>query len=290
MKLRNSVGVAWFIGAAMLLAGTAPVQAEYGMTVSFPGYNNRTEVLTNFPVLVVLSNGCDSAAQFNYGTFLSPNGYDLRFRDAGDTTNLDYEIEAWNTNGPSYVWVRVPALASDGTGSILARWGADSTQFASTTNGAVWTNAYVAVYHLATANGSLSAADATRVNNGSVVGDPAATDGMMDGGGSFTSAGYNDIDIPDNPSLRISGKITLSAWVKQTSRNSNGSMIIQKRNPTIHDGDDGENYSMWLTSSGNLNLEFQNPRSSYHQHPSKGVVPLGAWTYVTIAVDESAPA
>lgn len=30
--------------------------AGYRMPVSFPGYTNRTENLTNFPVLVVLSN------------------------------------------------------------------------------------------------------------------------------------------------------------------------------------------------------------------------------------------
>ena len=36
--------------------------------------------------------------------------------------SLDYEIEAWNSNGTSYVWVRVPELVDSNT-CIWATWG-----------------------------------------------------------------------------------------------------------------------------------------------------------------------
>ena len=145
-----------------LLAISPLLAAGYRMPITFAGYTNRTEVLTNFPALVVLSNnvggsGFDFAAQ----PFLSTNGWDLRMRDVADTTDLNYEIEVWNTNGPCYVWVQVPAMTGDGSGSILVKWGdaAFSSQLACTTNGAVWADEYRNVYHFGETSGN--AADAT---------------------------------------------------------------------------------------------------------------------------------
>ena len=66
--------------------------ANYSMTVTFPGYNNRTETLTNFPALVTLSNNVGMSG-FNYTNFSSPYGYDLRFADVF-RSKLNYEIES----------------------------------------------------------------------------------------------------------------------------------------------------------------------------------------------------
>ena len=67
----------------------------FKMPISFPGYTNRTEALANFPALVAFSNGMGNADfHFQRYPFLSANGWDLRFRDAADTTNLNYEIES----------------------------------------------------------------------------------------------------------------------------------------------------------------------------------------------------
>jgi len=59
--------------------------------IRFSGYN-RPETLTNFPALVVLGS---QISNFNYNTFLSANGYDLRFADEATGTSLNYEIESW---------------------------------------------------------------------------------------------------------------------------------------------------------------------------------------------------
>ena len=125
------------------------------MQITFGGYTNRSEVLTNFPVLVVFSNNINNSG-FHYGYFANTNGYDLRFgTNATPTTNsLNYEIESWNPNGASYVWVQVPTIPGDGTGAIWANWGntSASNQLPCTTNGAVWTNGYVAVWHMTQTN------------------------------------------------------------------------------------------------------------------------------------------
>ena len=71
-------------------------------------------------------------------------GHDLRFTDP-DGKALNYEIEAWKTNSPSYVWVQVPELEATGVDSIRAYWGnpaAVTSPPVYTTNGAVWSEAY----------------------------------------------------------------------------------------------------------------------------------------------------
>ena len=96
-------------GFLIALAGpTTARAARYQMPIAFPGYSNRAEALTNFPVLVVLSNAVGgSGFSYSNNPFASTNGWDLRFRDATDTLDLNYEIESWNTNGASWVWVLV---------------------------------------------------------------------------------------------------------------------------------------------------------------------------------------
>jgi hypothetical protein len=61
---------------ALLLAAFAP-RAEAGvaqMKITFGGYTNRSEVLTNFPVLVVLTNNVGGSSSFTYADFASACG------------------------------------------------------------------------------------------------------------------------------------------------------------------------------------------------------------------------
>jgi len=100
------------------LAHAAPPDPRFETEITFSGYD-RPEPLTNFPVLVELGAGITG---FSYTNFLSPtDGADLRFRRADNDLELNYEIENWDTNGTSHVWVQVDALASNT--AIYAMWG-----------------------------------------------------------------------------------------------------------------------------------------------------------------------
>jgi hypothetical protein len=68
---------------------------------------------------------------------LCPTGWCQRYYGASGAL-LNYEVEVWNTNGTSYVWVQVPVLTNGA--SITARWGdpANVSQLQCTTNGATW--------------------------------------------------------------------------------------------------------------------------------------------------------
>ena len=113
------------------------------LDIGFPGYA-RAAPLTNFPALVRLGSHIDG---FDYGQFGGPAGADLRFADvAGEA--LNHEIETWDPAGVCAVWVRVPEMRGTGT-LVRAYWGHPSAQaLPCTTNGAVWSEGYKAVWHM----------------------------------------------------------------------------------------------------------------------------------------------
>ena len=131
----------------LLLFLALSAHAESKMKITFSGYT-KNETLTNFPVLVTFSNNVGNSG-LDYSTFLNTSGYDLRFWNSNETQELNYEIEEWNTNSNSYVWVQVPLLVDSNT-YIWAKWAnfSETNQEAYTTNGATWTNGYVGVWHL----------------------------------------------------------------------------------------------------------------------------------------------
>jgi hypothetical protein len=133
-----------------------PPSYAYKMSIALA--YDRTETLTNFPALVVFN---PTLAGFSYSQFASRQGYDLRFSDASGAAWLNYEVEKWDTNGNSYVWVQVPRLSA-ATNSIWAYWGgaSETNQLAGATNGATWAAEYRGVFHLQATNGA-TATDST---------------------------------------------------------------------------------------------------------------------------------
>ena len=89
------------------------------MTIYFNGYK-ELETLENFPALVRLSNKIEG---FNYNQFVhQPTDpvFDLRFADY-QGNEIPYEIDTWEENGESLIWVSVPKLQAGGR--ILMYWG-----------------------------------------------------------------------------------------------------------------------------------------------------------------------
>src|SRR5262245_27533596 len=66
--------------------------------------SNAGPSLLAFPVMVRLDT-----TRVTYADAQN-QGQDVRFVDADGTTVLPHEIEQWNPNGASYLWVRVPQI------------------------------------------------------------------------------------------------------------------------------------------------------------------------------------
>lgn len=189
---------------------------KYSMTLTFSGYKRRG-VLTNFPALVLLSRDLDG---FNFSQFTSPEGADLRFSDSAGR-ELKYEIDTWNpTAGKCGIWVQVPELSA-GT-SIRAFWGnpGAATFPAYTRDGAVWSEKYLAVWHM----------DASACRDSSGHGFRAVSVGAFPAGGKIGGA---QRFIAKDQSCMQSGNVdsrtlTVSAWVNITRSAQNSGVIVSK--------------------------------------------------------------
>ena len=106
------------------------------MTVG--GYAGST-ALANFPVLVRISP--ERIDGFKYAD-CQPNGADISFTDT-DGNALAHEVDTWDSEGESRVWVKIPTLSGKTT-KFKFRWG-DATPPANDPT-AVWTD-YIGVWH-----------------------------------------------------------------------------------------------------------------------------------------------
>jgi len=185
---------------------------RYHARITFGGYN-RSEALTNFPALVVLGTNITG---FGYTQFCSTAGWDLRLTDADGTNQLFFEVEEWNTNGSSYMWVLVPQMTG-GTDSIWAYWGNSRAGKSPywVTNGLVWPGIYDLVMHMAETNGA-AVPDATANRRyGQIVGGYAWEPGGGRIGGALrlTNSTYDRVTLSQPVSL--GDEWTIEAWYKE---------------------------------------------------------------------------
>ncbi|MGD9613567.1 MAG: DUF2341 domain-containing protein, partial [Kiritimatiellia bacterium] len=239
--------------------------------IQFAGYA-QSETLLDFPALVVLSTNLSG---FSHADFLSAPNVDLRFVDSTWTRELNYEIESWNTNGDSHVWVQVPRLEGTNT-HVYAIWGkSGETAPACTTNGATWSNGYLGVWHLG--NGSiLSAKDSspygwTGTVNGATAG-AGAIGGAVDFNGSANVAIGNLGRLPARGSIQY--------WM-------NPSVVENYRNPMTtkyNGGNTGFRWEEYTTGAFNALAGDEVGSSDGIGYVSTGLT-AGVWYSVSYAWD-----
>ncbi|MEI6970948.1 MAG: LamG domain-containing protein [bacterium] len=282
----NSAGGTWADTTASFF--TRSMVEPKRMRISFPAYSGQSETLTNFPVLVVLSNNVGNSG-FDFSAFDTGSGHDLRFvTNLDDTASLDYEIESWNTNadGASYVWVRMPILPPDGNGYVWAKWGDDTTQLPCTTNGSVWNSGFAAVWHMNDTNQAGYVTDGTANRNHATRNGTAPTNaaGRIAGAQGFTN-GY--LEAADSASLDLSAdRHTMEAWVYGTTLAGDYRCVVGK--------------IAWANTDWtyNTHVGWTDPNSFLHQNvynasvdqtlnTANGSLVAGQWYYVTATYDRT---
>ncbi len=143
---------------------------------------------TDFPVLVSLLNGT-LATITNGGHVANSLGYDIGFfSDSAGSTPLKWEIERYNaTTGELIAWVKIASVSSLTDTVFYMRYGDASIITDQSDPVNVWTNSYIAAYHLA--NGTVlqltdSKGGFTLTNTNTVT----PTTGQIDGAATFVSA------------------------------------------------------------------------------------------------------
>lgn len=214
-------------------------------TVSFRG--TPATALQNFPVLVRLSEG--SPVGFSYADCLRANGGDLRFADVNGNL-LASEVDTWNTNGESLVWVKVPSLASNTRIAAYYGWG----DAPAVDGSKVWDDGYVGVWHLG--ESSLPLAESTGVSTPfsaqQHLADGAfAANGIAGGAVDFTAT--NNIrpylQAASDADLGGLGSFTVECWTKRTQGASGNRYVLSRNN-----GSGTYAFEVFQTGSSNVGV------------------------------------
>ena len=210
---------------AMTLDATL-FQANAALKVA--GYRGAAE-LVDFPVLVRLREGFPTG--FTYAD-AGTDGAGVRFADA-DGNLLAHEIDTWDPQGESTVWVKLPSL-TNGT-VVRVYWKAGEAALPEVTASDVWTR-YVAVLHgsdytnasdsgLACSAGGTTSADATSKVGGAAYGIAQNTMGIQ-------------ISNPvKNGKITTAEGVTVSGWFRPTKLDASGyNIVIAASEPTWNKG------------------------------------------------------
>lgn len=247
----------------MAFAYYSPVTVQSGQVPS---------TQTDFPVLVSYTDARLKTVG-NGGHVQNANGYDIRpYSNTGLTSAMTYELEYYNAStGQVVMWVKVSSLA---VGSVVYLAYGDAALNTNGSSASTWDSNYKLVAHVP--NGTtLSVADSTGTNTGSISGATAGT-GKIDGGADLTTSQY--INYPSDTSLDGTTG-TWSGWVKTTSASSVNSLFSRSSS-----GGSAGGINIFMTGAG---------LSGYQIHLAGGGVYLlfqsvspaindGNWHYIVL--------
>lgn len=137
--------------AIMLLALAGTGRAEFANKIGkmVVGYGETRSTLVNYPVLVRVT--ADQAAACR------EDGADILFTSLDGKTSYPHEIDVWNREGESTVWVRLPEM-KNGTIFVM-HWGDPDYEGPAEEQamGAVWSAAgYAGVWHMTEESGTVA--------------------------------------------------------------------------------------------------------------------------------------
>ncbi|MEW6057878.1 MAG: DUF2341 domain-containing protein [Bdellovibrionota bacterium] len=188
----------------------------------------QSENLTDFPVLVVLNS-----SRINYAETQN-SGQDLRFTDTDGKTLLSHEIEKWDENGTSYVWVKVPRIDASSASDSIWMYHGNAAAADGRNPTAVWNANFRAVWHLKEdpSLGARQMADSTSNAAHAVASATMASDDQVAGqaGGSLKFDGAGDELNDDDGEFYVNGvnAFTLSVWVKSNITGTDKGIISAK--------------------------------------------------------------
>ena len=196
------------------------------------GYTGSS-TLADFPVAVRLSAGSPDCFAYS-DMYDSTKGNEIRFAD-DEGNSLSYEVENWDPNGTSLIWVKIPSLSKGTTFTMY--YGGDPTDVVASD----WTwraSDYVGVWHMTEDGGT--AFDSANGLDAEPIGAYAksmqkSTTGVFGKGrvNSSTVAAYQGqsmLQVSDSTLLDCGNTFTFSGWVQMTDISANNLGRIVSRN------------------------------------------------------------
>ena len=239
---------------AFALPGPAGASYDWGAQLTVAGYDADKASLADFPVLVRISEGAPSG--FLYSQMRLQDGADLCFVDM-DGNGLPFEIDTWNTNGESLVWVKLPSMEQGA--SFVMCWGSASSGKAVCADNPF--AGYKGVWHMNETN----AVDASGSgNDGTAAGSVTLAVGAVGSGlsypdkNSFVSCGTNQ------PNSELASGFTIEGWANQANYSGNQALF-------------GKNLFMSVRIEGATTLRITTPGIKDHDTFNPGLPAAGTW-------------
>ncbi|HEX3720324.1 MAG TPA: DUF2341 domain-containing protein [Verrucomicrobiae bacterium] len=271
----NASNHVWTPASAPLsTSGLATENYLYRAKISFSGYPGG-QPLADYPMLIEFAS--NTMPQFSYSQFASPTGGDLRFTDAGGLTPLPFEINQWNTNGVSTVWVQIPVLSSSND-YIWAYWGnAAAPNAPSSTN--VWSS-YIGVWHLE--QKGFSYLDSTGHYPATSGVAPVWSTSHIGGFGLFNGSS----EYLNMGPVNVGANFTLSAWVNVNPNATNIQTIFANK----PGGWNSAGYALYVdtynTKDQRILLETGDGTTGQDLETGAGALTFGQWHYIAVNVNE----
>ena len=194
-------GAVSFTAAFAALPQPQGAEFDYGAKFTVSGYAAGKPALSGFPVLVRIQNGSPSG--FSYDDLHSKtNGADIAFVDMSGV-GLPFEIDTWNTNGTSLIWVRLPSMTN--CTEFVMCWGS-ATSGKTVCGDNPFAN-YYGVWHMNEANAKDSSANHL---DGTANGSVTIVDAKLGSGTSFPSNAK--VQTTNTLNSAFSSAISLETW------------------------------------------------------------------------------
>ena len=231
------------------------------LTMTATGYDGE-DVLTNFPVLVRLSSAVDG---FDASSVRATS--EIRFADA-DGNLIPHEIDTWDPDGESTIWVSVPTLSGTDTSFTMCWSPANgTTPQTALTPARVWTQAgYLGVWHFSPATNLVYANSAQPAHyaTASVAG-TEGTNGIVGGYVQFASGATTFVN--DSAAWAdYTPHMTLEFWV---DRQNKGDARVFGSGSSYTEG-----ASIYM--SGYIN------GNGGHSYQNSSLVPATGWRHVSM--------
>ena len=196
--------------AQAALPGPTSASFDKGVKFTVAGYTGST--LSGFPVLVRIAE--NSPNGFSYADLHSPTtGDDIAFVGM-DGSGLPFEIDTWNTNGTSLIWVRLPTMEQN-TQFVMC-WGSDSSG-KTVCNESPFAG-YVGVWHMSEASGTVvdssgHSLDAVPSGAGADTLSVAVSGPVGNGRQCTTNTSVRSyLTVPSYDSLNVGNTFAVSGW------------------------------------------------------------------------------
>ena len=243
--------------ASSILADTLPSPSgaafSRGALFTVAGYAADKPALAGFPVLVRISD--NTPAGFAYDQLHSPStGADLAFVDM-DGNGLPFEIDTWDTNGTSLIWVRLPSM-ENGTQFAMC-WGSETSGKTVCSDNPF--DGYKGVWHM----NSASPADASGSGNGGTAGGSAAVAAGKVGSAVSLPNKSDYIACGQNlPNSDLFSGFTVEGWANLANTSGNHALF-------------GKNVFMSVRANG-TSVQITTPGIKDHTNISAGLS-AGTW-------------